>query len=218
MCSRCQSWPCSRGWRPWWWSLCPCSPWRSSTEQRSTCSPWMTHARAGARALRQLQPVQILCRACVGAGSWQQLQPMERNPLRSRFVKDCIQWERSHAAAREKTWGRSNRTKCYEFTATFILHPLVLLRGRAGSEIEPMKEEMGKRYFQIFFFASHYPTLLLVSPSLFCLFWYFRNNSLYLPWLINFLLCLLLLSCWVVEMREQLSGHLSASQGQITTT
>lgn len=112
-------------------------------------------------------------------------------------------------------------TKYYELTAIFIPHPLVLLREQPGVKLSLRRKTWWKSVFSsffFFFFAFHYPTLLLVSPSLFCLFQYLTNNSLYLPWLINFLLCLLSLSCWVVEVREQLSGHSQPRPNYYNTT
>lgn len=41
----------------------------------------------------------------------------------------------------------ATETKNYELAATFILHPLVLLRGRAGTETEPVKEDVGRKVF-----------------------------------------------------------------------
>lgn len=171
MCSRCQSRPL----KTMEMQFVPLQPMQDHHEaEKSICRLWTTPCQSRGNALRQLQPV----RACVGAGCWQQLQPMEGNPCRSRFVKDCIQWERSPAGAAKKHEEGATETKYYEITATFP-YPFVLLRGRARSEVESVKEQEGERCFQIFFFffTSHYPTMLLVSPSLF---WYFTNNSLYL--------------------------------------
>jgi len=69
-----QRFPCRPWSRPWRARLSPCSPWRSTVGQRSTCSLGGPHAGAGGCPKEAVTP----WKAHIGAGSCQDLRTVER--------------------------------------------------------------------------------------------------------------------------------------------
>lgn len=99
-----QTFPCRLCWRAWWFRLSPCSqgpPW----SRYAHCSPRMIPCRwIGPKGSCSLW------RTYAGAGSWQELQPVERSSCRTKFygrtckplgdlhcsspfLKDCTLWK-----------------------------------------------------------------------------------------------------------------------------
>jgi len=69
-----QRFPCSLWSRLWWGRLCPCSPWRSTVEQISTCSPGTSPCWSRWMPKKGCEPLGSLC--------WSRLLPGPVAPWR----------------------------------------------------------------------------------------------------------------------------------------
>ena len=81
-----QRFPCSPWWRPWWGSLSPCSPCRSTVEHMSTCSPWRTPCQS--RWMHPKEAVTLWGAPCCG-----RLLPGPVDPWREEPTLEQVCWQ-----------------------------------------------------------------------------------------------------------------------------